>query len=289
MIVNILFLLLFISQIWLLSYYLPGKIIGRIKLVIYTYPPQDYPKLYPKSLDAMTLGLSIYKGLNVAILFVGIALLVLQGIEFSTWKEQSNVWEGMPLMYGMLQCLPFLLLEIWGYKQFKLMRQSDHRKVRTAVLQARGLFDFISPLVLVLTLLLFLASIVINLYLPDFAFHLNADVMVIVGAILLANGVIAASIYYSVYGKKQDPYQADQDRFKQIKVVTRSGVSVSLMVSVYLIGKVLSDTYQMESVEIILNSIYFQVLALLSIGAQLNTLKLEDTNFDVYKANGDEN
>jgi hypothetical protein len=284
MLVNILFLLLFISQIWLLSYYLPRKIISRIELVTHTYPPQDYPKLYPRSLDAMKLGLGIYRGINVVILLVGLALLTLQGLEFSKWGKDSNVWEGMPLMYGMLQCIPFILLEIWGYKQFKLMRQSDTRKVRTAVLQARGLFDFISPLILALSLLMVGAAILFNMYLPDFAFHYDADVLVIVGAILLANTVIGASIYLSVYGKKQDPYQSEEDRLKQIKLVTRSGVTVSLLVSVYLIGKVLSDTYQMESLEILLNSIYFQLVALLSIGAQLNTLKLEKTNFEVYKA-----
>lgn len=137
----------------------------------------------------MQRGLSIYKGINLIILLFGMVLLVLQGMEFNTWRGDSNVWEGMPLMYG----------------------------------------------------------------------------------------------------KKLDPYQDDPNRLKQIKLVTRSGVSVSLIVSVYLIGKVLSDTFPMPSVEILLNSIYFQVIALLGIGGQLNTLKLEDTNFDVYKVNGEEN
>jgi predicted small integral membrane protein len=44
------------------------------------------------------------------------------------------------------------------------------------------------------------------------------------------------------------------------------------------------DVYQLGYMEIIINSIYFQVIAFVGIGGMLRTLKIETIDFDVYKA-----
>ena len=48
---NILFLIVFLSQIFLLSLYFPMKILGRMRYVRKTYPPSQYPKLYTKPIE----------------------------------------------------------------------------------------------------------------------------------------------------------------------------------------------------------------------------------------------
>jgi hypothetical protein len=45
---NVIFYIAFLGQIFLVSYYFPGKILARIKFVRETYPPEQYPRLYPK-------------------------------------------------------------------------------------------------------------------------------------------------------------------------------------------------------------------------------------------------
>ena len=45
---NILFYFLFLSQIILISFYFPRKMLKRIKYVLAKYPPEQYPNLYPK-------------------------------------------------------------------------------------------------------------------------------------------------------------------------------------------------------------------------------------------------
>ena len=50
MIDNIPFLLVFLAQIYVGSYYIPKKILHRMQRVYTMYPPSEYPKLYPYSL-----------------------------------------------------------------------------------------------------------------------------------------------------------------------------------------------------------------------------------------------
>ena len=73
---NILFIIIFFSQMLLLSYYLPGKIRNRIRYIFKTYPPSDFPKLYPKPIEVYKIFLNIFWGINVAIFVAGLLILV---------------------------------------------------------------------------------------------------------------------------------------------------------------------------------------------------------------------
>ncbi len=48
---NNLFYVAFLSQIFLMSYYFPNKLLARMRHVLTTYPPAAYPKLYPKPIE----------------------------------------------------------------------------------------------------------------------------------------------------------------------------------------------------------------------------------------------
>ena len=48
---QMLFHVVFLSQVLLVSFYLPRKILGLVQHVVEKYPPSRYPKLYPVSLD----------------------------------------------------------------------------------------------------------------------------------------------------------------------------------------------------------------------------------------------
>ena len=50
------FYLVFSSQILLLSFYVPRRVVGRLRYVVETYPPETHPKLYPVSMDALAWG-----------------------------------------------------------------------------------------------------------------------------------------------------------------------------------------------------------------------------------------
>jgi len=61
-------------------------------------------------------------------------------------------------------------------------------------------------------------------------------------------------------------------------------VSVSIFLSIFLMANSAVDVYQLYSLEIIINTIYFQVIAFYGIGGMLKNIHIDKINFDVYKA-----
>ena len=152
---NLLFIIIFFSQMLLLSYYLPGKIRNRIRYIFKTYPPSDFPKLYPKPIEVYKIFLNIFWGINVAIFVAGLLILVALFV-YSPNLGPSNPerWDqALVAAWFFVQFLPMLLLEISGFKYYKRMREMNPSTTRMAALQPRRLFDrsasrfwFTSPL-----------------------------------------------------------------------------------------------------------------------------------------------
>ena len=88
----------------------------------------------------------------------------------------------------------------------------------------------------------------------------------------------------NLYGKKRDPYQGTEERNKQTKFVFESFVFISIFMTIYLMMHSWANIYELNNLEVLINSLYFQVLALFSIGALLGRFKISEMNFDVYKA-----
>lgn len=159
MLINIIFYVIFISQIFLISYYYPKKIIGRVNWVFKNYPPSNYPKLYPESIEKALKSQKVYWRLNQGIIILGLVLL------YSYWslaQDGANFYqkaEAWPILFGLVQCIPFILLELSGFKHFKQMRKADTRKSRTAELTPRRLFDYISPTLLAIAFITLYSSL----------------------------------------------------------------------------------------------------------------------------------
>jgi len=54
---QLIFYVVFLSQILLISFYFPRKVLQRIRFIVETYPPSTHPRLYPVSVDATFPGL----------------------------------------------------------------------------------------------------------------------------------------------------------------------------------------------------------------------------------------
>ena len=64
----------------------------------------------------------------------------------------------------------------------------------------------------------------------------------------------------------------------------RSMLYVSMVISVFFMFQSADQVYDMDFLDAILLSLYFQLIVLMSTGHVLKSLKLEDINFDVYKS-----
>ncbi|WDE14002.1 hypothetical protein [Thalassomonas haliotis] len=284
---NILFYVIFISQILLISYYFPKKIQARTRYVLDNYPPQTYPKLYPKPQAAYKKGLRNFMVINYLITAAGAVMLVLYAMLSSEYSANGKHAESLPIFFGLCQYIPYFLMEISGFRQFKLMRQANISSQRRAELTPRRLFTFISPAVVVAAIVLYLTFILLELSLSGY--QLTADSIVRIAAITLCNLLLGGIIFWNIYGQKLDPHQSFQDRNRQIGFSVKSLVYISMALSFYLLALKAMKVHELEYLEIILNSLYFQLLAAFAIATILRMLKVGDINFDVYKKEPDSN
>ncbi|MBZ0111580.1 MAG: hypothetical protein K8J08_03895 [Thermoanaerobaculia bacterium] len=274
------FYLTFLGQIFLISYYLPGRLLDRMRRVLTTYPPETYPKLYPKPLEYYRIGHATFEWVNRAIVALGLLVFVLMltVVDHSTFADDGSISEAWPAFYGMLQFLPLALLEFTECGQFKLMRRAK-TATRKAELRPRRFFDFVSPLTLTLTIALFLASVLFELWAHQFQGRWG-----LVAILAFGNLFMAAAGARIMYGPNPNPHQASADRARQLRANLPSLFYVSMVMSIFYMTLTASDLFDLDFLGAILMSLYFQVIVLFSIGHILRTLRLEDIDFDVYRA-----
>jgi len=279
---NILFYLVFSSQIWLMSYYYPGKVLNRMKVVMKNHPIEKYPKLYPGSVNAAKRSQRIYKNMNQLLILIGLVLMYLYAQMSIGYDASQKHAEGMPIFFGLAQFIPIIFLQLSENSQFKKMRKANKSSKRVAELQSRGLFDFISPRLFILAVAFFIGGVLFQLLITDFV--LTENLIVMISTLFACNILFAIIIITNISGKKINPHLAHKDRIKQIEFTIHSLVYTSILVSIFFILTTAMRTYNLEHLEIIVNSIYFQALGMLGIGAMLRTIKIEDMDFEDYKA-----
>ncbi len=209
------FHVVFLSQILLISFYYPRKILSRMRYVFETYPPSTYPKLYPKPIEYYTKAQRNYRIINLFILLAGLLILeVLLGISRSgEWDHAIASW------YFFVQLFPMMLLELSSLKEFKLMRNAHSRTTRKAELHPRRLFDFISPSIIGMAIITYVAFVLLVLYIRQFEFPWFGGYWNIV-IVTAANLFFAGIMFWYMYGKKLNPLQAYQDRMKHIELIS---------------------------------------------------------------------
>ena len=280
---NIIFYLVFLSQIILLSCYYPNQLLKQMKTVLTNYPPDQYPKLYPKPVEYYTRGQRIYQVTNLAILVTGFVLLI--AVFRGDQSPANKISEAVPFGYWVLQILPILIMELLGFTNFKLMRKADTKSTRYAELNPRRLFDFISPYVFGLAIIMYFACLLFFYNIHQFQFHPSNDTFVIFVTLTLMNLLFAGIIFKNLRGKKLDPHQAHADRMRQIETAIKSLFVMSIVASIFLI-----TVEGMQELDLMrhlasLMSFYLQLTLVIGLGAMLRKIKIEHIDFDVYKAN----
>lgn len=279
---DLLFYCTFVSQIFVISFYFPERLLRRMKRVIENYPPEVYPKLYPRSIEYYKIEHRAFKVLCRCIFGLGFLILfVIFKFDQSTVSEDGFISKAWPGLYGIIQFIPLVLLGFKEVSQFKLMRMANQTTVRKADLRRRTLFDAVSPTLLVSTFALFLAVGLLELYTNGFALEWKSFER---SAWLVICNLFMASIGAGkLYGRKQDPHQATADRDREVKISLHSLFYVSMALSIFYMILALNELFGLDYLDATLVSAYMQVIMFLSIGHVLRFLRIEEINFDVYK------
>jgi len=282
---NNLFYIAFLSQIFLMSYYFPNKLLARMRHVLATYPPQTYPRLYPRPIEHYKMAHLAFKYVSRFILLLGLLILfaIMFWVDHSTFAADGFISEVWPAAYGMLQFLPLMAIEFSEFSHFKQMRKANSVSKRSAYLRRRDLTDLVSPRLLAATVMLFAGAIIFDLYVHDFAVSWGHDTIQRALVMTATNGLLASVGAWSLYGRKLDPHQSAEDRIQRISVTLKSSLYISMALSVFIAMTAADDMYNMDFIDALIVSVYFQVVSLLSLGYTLSNIKPDEIDFDVYR------
>ncbi len=289
MLIELLFYAVFLGQIFLVSVYYPRKLIDRNRYVLKNYPASEYPKLYLNSYYAdpvkvIDKGLRRYAMMNGFIALFGTGILVAMAVSGylpSTIKEKQDLI--FVMFFFFLQMVPHILMELSTWRWYKLMREAALPTTRTADLKPRHLFDFISPLYVALAVLLYVLWLVFYVYEHRQTTPWEWNQYVTIVGITAINLLFAYTIFRFIRGQKFDPYQATQDRQKQIGGVIKVHVYSSIFMSLFLIIMDLVNVYHLDRFEPVFLGAYLQLMTVFGLGTMLRSLNIKDIDFDVYK------
>ncbi len=283
---NTLFYIAFLSQIFLMSYYFPKKLSERMQQVLTSYPPETYSKLYPKPVEYYKMGQLVFKYVYRFIFLLGLVILgaVMFLVDHSTFADDGFISEAWPAAFGMIQFLPLLFVELSEFSNFKRMREANAASTRTADLRRRNLGDVVSPALLVAAVLLFAGAILADLFAHDFAPTWENGAFGRAITLIVSNGLMAAIGWWNLFGRKLDPHQSSEDRYQRAAVTVKSLLYISIAMNLFIGVTAVDDLYNLDFLDAVIMSIYFQVIALVSVGVPMNNIRLEEIDFDVYKS-----
>ena len=221
-------------QILAMSVLFPAWFIRRARLQATSIDTERFAQLYP----GVDLSLSIerfatrYRAANTGIAVLGLLLL---GWLFSLMRRPD--WDvgsvkALVTAYFIVQVLPLCLVGLIGVMYSKALKRSLPEGKRTAILQRRGLFDFVSPFVVFLAVLVYFLFVAFVIFIrqhpfPGFAGLIN------IGAVTLVYALNAFVVYQQLYGKKH-PLETHEGRVHTIGVTVKGGVYTCIATVVFL-------------------------------------------------------
>ncbi len=262
---TILFCCVFLGQVLLISWFYPRRVIQRSRYVLQHFPPATHPKLYPQSPERYERWLRNVARVNLVIVVAGVVIIAL------ILGALAGVWSGgifAPAAKGewaKLLVAPFFVLQFVagvGYLQVsagKLLRAmagTPPPRVRTAELHRRRLVDFVSAKLLLTAALTNAAFIGFVLYcyerfeLPRF----KAVAAIASAAVVLL--VFGVNIAIVLRARKIDPYQADADRRKAIKLVVQQALGFCIAYPVLFAALLIIGVFEPELLEPVLVSLF---------------------------------
>jgi len=271
---DIFFFIVLFSQIILVSYIYPAKMLARVQTIFNNYPPEQFPKLYPESIERYKQSAKNYERMNHIIVVIGLGLmayLFLIQID-KNWIRAVITW------YFSLQFLPNFLFELWTSRYHKLMRLLNPNTQREADLSPRKLIDYIPQSMLIVVFTIYVIFVGFIIFIDQFNFpwfegYLN---ILIVTAVY---GFFGALISRAIYGKIKNPHQDYKDRKLEIKNLGRQLSLMLIALVLYAMMTISLKALEMNWIRPITLSIYFQLIVYVA----MQWPSLDSINFDVYR------
>jgi hypothetical protein len=227
------FLAAFTVQILAMSVLHPAWFIRYVRAKATEFPAERFGQLYPGVEHGATLEryLKLYRGLNLGIALLGLLLL---GWLFNH-MQRADWYDGpvklLTLAYSMLQLLPLCIASFFAIRYGKLLKKLLEAK-RTAVLQRRGLFDFVSPFAVFVAVLGYFLFVAYMFYIAQNPFPGFAGPLINIVAATLICASQAFAVYKMLYGRKG--LETHAVRMYMIGLGVKACVYISILITVSL-------------------------------------------------------
>ena len=257
------FLAMFTMQVLAMSVLYPAWFMTYARRRVKSIPAERLAQMYPDvdiNLSQQRF-LTRYRDLNIGIAVLG---LLLPGWLFSYMRRPDwnvRLLEILDSIYFMVQMLLPLSLVLWRGVSFnKLHKRHVLERKRKALLQPRGLFDFVSPFSVGLAILAYFlfAAFVIYIQQPPFA-----KLLVETGAVTLVYALQTFVIYVRLYGKKSNPFETHAGRVRTTGLVVKSCVYSCLACVAFVSLDLTLELLNWQRWEPFALSVFFVISALL--------------------------
>ena len=270
--------LIVLCQVLVLSYVLPRVVLRRAEHILATYPPTDYPRLYPVDRLAVSKALERYRTANRVALVVGFALvahaLITGSAELLGWDSGSVI-----ALYGLLQLATLGLVAMSGFAYFNGRRRPDRRAKRTAQLRPRRLFDYVSPALLAVAVVVYLGFVAFIAYVDRFGFSWFGGYWNIVG-ITAMNVMFGAIIFRKLRsGARSDPYQSADQTDRQLVCTFRVLLVMSVISTCFVVLAIGIRALDQPALIPVCQSLFLQFSGLLA----LREFRIDSVDFEVYR------
>ena len=230
------FLAAFTLQILVVSVLLPAWFVRYVRVQTMRLPAERLAQLYPGvDLPAFQKRfLTQYRALVAGTAVLGLLLL---GWLFSYMRRPD--WDDGPVEvlvtvhFLVAYMLPFAFLG-WAALRFnKKHKRAVMEGKRTAILQRRGLFDFVAPSAVFLAVLSYFLFAAFVIYIRQHPFPGFVG-LITLGGITLVYAVNAATVYWMLYGRKSNPFETHAGRLHTIGLTVKGSVYSCIVIVVYL-------------------------------------------------------
>ena len=224
------FFAMFTVQILVMSLLHPAFVVRYCRLQASGLPAERIAQLYP----GVDIGLArerfctLYRAVNTVIAVIGLVLLVaLPG------NVPPKKWDDIAALYYILQVSPLVLAAAMGLRYGRMLKRSALEPKRKAVLQRRGLFDFVSPFTVFLAILSYFLFAALVIYIhqdpfPGFGGYLN------IGIVTLLYAFEGLVVYKLLYGRKFNPFETHAVHVRGISTGVKACVYSCIICVVFI-------------------------------------------------------
>jgi hypothetical protein len=261
------FLTMFTVQILVGSVLSPEWLVRRVRAKVASSAAR-FAELFP-GVDhnlATERFVTRHRLLNTGIAVLGVLLLGWLFIHIRRPDWNQGKVPGLLTAYLIVQMSPLALIAIKAARINKALKSSLADGKRKAVLQRRGLLDFVSPLMVFLAALSYFVFAALVLYIrqhpfPGFGGLTN---LAIITPIYALNALV---VYGCLYGKNRNRLATHADRLYAMGVIVKCSVYMCIAVTVFGSLELTLSMLHLRSWELFALSVFFVIATLLgSIG-----------------------